>query len=219
MMKIKKQKNQRSKYKCLNSSERALIIQYIEEYKYSTSHVSLITGHNISTIKAIYQVYKKEGRIQKKEKRDKILNSIAQVQLFVVDDMNEKLINLGYQTEEFKVSNDDDSSAKEFKEQMLKELIQKKQSQILSLLSNQQAVLRFTNDINTILQQKTITNEFSFITPNSTLNCLEKQQIQFARTQNQEKCSNINKIPLMLKYSLNSQILKILGEQHKQMKT
>ncbi|CAD8168797.1 unnamed protein product [Paramecium octaurelia] len=218
-MKIKKYKHQRSKYKSINSCERALIIQYIEEYKYSPSNVSLITGHNISTIKAIYQVYKKEGRILKKERRDKILNSVAQVQLFVVDDMNGQLINLGYQTYEFKVRNDNDSSAQELKEQMIKELMQEKQSLILSLLSNQQAVQRFTNDINTLMQQKNITNQFGFINPISSLNCLEKQQIQFARNQIREKCSNINQIPLMLNYSLNSQILKILAEQHKQMKS
>lgn len=47
----------------------------------------MITGHNASTIKAIYQIYKKEGRINKKVKRDKILNLSYGLMLFVVDDM------------------------------------------------------------------------------------------------------------------------------------
>lgn len=50
------------------------------------SKVSMITGHNASTIKAIYQVYKKEGRVHKKDKRDKVLNVVTQLQLYMVDD-------------------------------------------------------------------------------------------------------------------------------------
>ncbi|CAD8171723.1 unnamed protein product [Paramecium pentaurelia] len=219
MMKIKKQKNQRSKYQSINSSERALVIQYIKEYKYSTSHVSMITGHNISTIKAIYKVYKKEGRVLKKEKRDKILNVVAQVQIFVVDDTKQSLANLGEEIKEFKAVKDNDNYVRVQTEQMIKELLQKKQFQILSLLSNQQAVEIYKKDMNTVLQQKNLTNGFNIMNPSSLLQFLERQQIEFSRNKKQEKCSNITQVPLISNQFLNSEILNILEEQHRLMKT
>ncbi|CAD8071418.1 unnamed protein product [Paramecium primaurelia] len=218
-MKIKKQKNHRSKYQSINSSERELIIQYIKEYKYSTSHVSMITGHNISTIKAIYKVYKNEGRVQKKDKRDKILNVVSQVQIFMVDEIKQSLANIGEEITEYKGLKDNDHYVREQTEQMIKQLLQKKQFQILSKLSNQQAIEIFKTEMNSFFQQKSLTNDFSIITPSSLQQFLERQQIKFSRNKNQEKYSDITQVPLISNKFLSSDILILLDEQHKLMKT
>ncbi|CAD8133647.1 unnamed protein product [Paramecium pentaurelia] len=48
--------------------------------------IAQITGHNLSTIKAIYRIYRNEGRINKKEKRDRELHTQKNVAVFVVDE-------------------------------------------------------------------------------------------------------------------------------------
>ncbi|CAD8073847.1 unnamed protein product [Paramecium sonneborni] len=211
IMKIKKLKNKRSKYKSINSNERALIIQYIEEYKYSTSHVSMITGHNKSTIKAIYQVYKKEGRVYKKEKRDRILNITAQVLLFVVDDLNESFVRLGEEFKDFKTVNEEDSDIIDFKEQLIKEQLINKKCQILSLLVNQQAENNFTEEMNTIIEQQSLTNDFRIFQ--------ERQSIKVSINRKQEKCSYINQIPKFFYQNFYSSVLNILDEQHRLMRS
>ncbi|CAD8062443.1 unnamed protein product [Paramecium primaurelia] len=218
MMKIKKQKNKRSKYKSINSNERALIIQYIEEYKYSTSHVSLITGHKTSTIKAIYQVYKKEGRINKKEKRDKILNITTQVILVVADDTNKSYVKLGEEIKEFKSVNDEDNNVRDSKEKMIKEQLLNKKYQILNSLTKQQAVENFTQEMNTIIQQKALTNEFLIIKQNSDLKCQQKQSLKLSRNKQLEIFSDITEFPLIQNQGFNQQVLKILEEQHRLMR-
>ncbi|CAD8156551.1 unnamed protein product [Paramecium octaurelia] len=218
MKKIKKQKNQRSKYNRVNSNERALIIQYIEEYKYSTSHVSLITGHNISTIKAIYSVYKKEGRVQKKEKRDKILYITTQVLLLVVDDTKESCVQLGEEIQKFEAIKEQDKKVGDSKEKMIKELLQNKKCQILCLLPNEQAVSNFTLDMNTIDQQKTLSNEFLNIENNLNLKCSQQQSLKYLRNKQLEIFSSITQIPEMQNNSLYSQLLSKLNVQHKLMR-
>lgn len=48
--------------------------------------IANLTGHNLSTIKAIYRIYKNEGRINKKEKRDKQIKIKQNVIVLVVDE-------------------------------------------------------------------------------------------------------------------------------------
>lgn len=48
--------------------------------------IANLTGHNLSTIKAIYRIYKNEGRIYKKEKRDKQTKIKQNVIVLVVDE-------------------------------------------------------------------------------------------------------------------------------------
>ncbi|CAK71953.1 unnamed protein product (macronuclear) [Paramecium tetraurelia] len=225
MKKIKKQKNYRSKYNSINSNERALIIQYIEQYKYSTSHVqlnnfqvSLITGHNISTIKAIYSVYKKEGRVQKKEKRDKILNITTQVLLLVVDDTNGKCVKLGEEIQKFEAIKEEDKNIRDSKEKMIQELLQNKKCQILSLLTNQQAVNNFTQDVNNIGQEKALSNEFLTTENNLNIKCGHKQSLKYLRNRQQENFPSINQNLQMLDKGFYSELQSRLYEQHKLMR-
>ncbi|CAD8078846.1 unnamed protein product [Paramecium sonneborni] len=216
MMKIKKEKIQRSKYKSISSDERELIIQYIEQYKYSSSHVSIITGHNISTIKAIYQVYKREGRIQKKQKRDKILKITSQVLFFVADDMKESFVKLGEDIKEFLDVKDDNTDIRDFKENMLKQQLINNKSRIFCQLVNQQAKNNFLEEMNIMIKQNALTKEFSTINPNTVPKFQESQQIN---NRKQEKCSYLTQIPQSENPSFYSQVQNKLYEQHALMKT
>ena len=83
----------KSKYKTISSDERSYILkQFIDRGLTATQvflyiiKVSQETGHNLSTIKAIFRVYKKEGRVHKKIKRDMHLRLIRHYAVLVYDD-------------------------------------------------------------------------------------------------------------------------------------
>ncbi|CAD8174989.1 unnamed protein product [Paramecium pentaurelia] len=162
-MKIKIQKASRSKYKSISSSERALIINYIEEYKYSTSHVSMITGHNASTIKAIYSVYKKQGRINKKAKRDKILNLTFGIILFVVDDIQGNLtkISMDSQESQHQIIEEGQFKLSTCHEQAIKKNLEQNKHKIISLLDNATSLDTFNREVNLITQQEYPSEQFS----------------------------------------------------------
>ncbi|CAK80930.1 unnamed protein product (macronuclear) [Paramecium tetraurelia] len=169
-MKIKKQKASRTKYKSISSSERALIIHYIEQYKYSTTHVSMITGHNASTIKAIYSVYKKQGRINKKAKRDKILNLTFRFILFVADDMyifqqcsQGSLTKLSVDSQESQhlLVEEGQDIKQTSHEQAIKKLLQINKPKIIDLLDNCMAIDTFEKQLKLMQQQEFPSRQFS----------------------------------------------------------
>ncbi|CAD8180192.1 unnamed protein product [Paramecium octaurelia] len=162
-MKIKKQKASRTKYKSISSSERALIIHYIEQYKYSTSHVSMITGHNASTIKAIYSVYKKQGRINKKAKRDKILNLTFRFILFVADDIQGSLTKLNVDSLESQhlLVEEGQVNIQTSQEQAIKKILQINKPKIIDLLDNSMAIDTFEKEFKLIQQHEFPSRQFS----------------------------------------------------------
>ncbi|CAD8077572.1 unnamed protein product [Paramecium primaurelia] len=192
-MKIKKQKALRSKYKSINSSERALIINYIEEYKYSTAHVSMITGHNASTIKAIYQVYKKQGRINKKVKRDKILNLKFQFMLFVYDDPKGNLTKINVEQHEYQkqIVEDQHMNQSNSQEQAIKRILECNQIKIMNLLDNANAIDTFKQEMKIIQSQELPSQQFSSLQLIPCFNIKENNQTKFLMKYNLKFISNL----------------------------
>ncbi|CAD8084703.1 unnamed protein product [Paramecium sonneborni] len=222
-MKIKKQKALRSKYKSINSSERALIIHYIEQYKYSTSHVSMITGHNASTIKAIYQIYKKEGRINKKVKRDKILNLSYGLMLFVVDDINGNLTRISieqHETQKQIVEEEQVNTSKSY-EQSIKQVLEQNKHKIVSFLDNVEAIDTFIKEVKIICQQEFPSQQFCNLRLSSCFKINDKKNVDqtikkniqnsfYNLSENQENTNSDEKS--------KSIVIKKLNEQYRQMK-
>ncbi|CAD8149957.1 unnamed protein product [Paramecium octaurelia] len=86
MISLSLQQSKKQKYKSVSSDERQQIIKLFLENAYSANQIANLTGHNLSTIKAIYRIYKNEGRIYKKEKRDKQIKIKKNVVVFVIDE-------------------------------------------------------------------------------------------------------------------------------------
>ncbi|CAK69892.1 unnamed protein product (macronuclear) [Paramecium tetraurelia] len=91
MISLSLQQSKKQKYKSISSDERQQVIKLFLENAYSANQIANITGHNLSTIKAIYRIYKKEGRIYKKEKRDKQIKIKKNVVLLVIDEKTSHL--------------------------------------------------------------------------------------------------------------------------------
>ncbi|CAD8172836.1 unnamed protein product [Paramecium octaurelia] len=75
-----------TKYKPIPGNERIQIVKALVNSKMSPSQVSDLTGYNLSTIKAIYRVYKQEGRMWKKEKRDQLVKVIQNFAICLIDE-------------------------------------------------------------------------------------------------------------------------------------
>ncbi|CAD8161603.1 unnamed protein product [Paramecium pentaurelia] len=86
MISLSLKQSKKQKYKSVSSDERQQIIKLFLENAYSANQIANLTGHNLSTIKAIYRIYKNEGRIYKKEKRDKQIKIKQNVIVLVVDE-------------------------------------------------------------------------------------------------------------------------------------
>ncbi|CAD8080066.1 unnamed protein product [Paramecium sonneborni] len=61
------------------------------ENAFSATQIAHLTGHNLSTIKAIYRIYKNEGRINKKERRDRQIQIKKNMLVLVVDEKTKKM--------------------------------------------------------------------------------------------------------------------------------
>ncbi|CAD8087681.1 unnamed protein product [Paramecium sonneborni] len=78
--------HQNTKYKPIPGDERIQIVKALVNSKMSASQVSDLTGYNLSTIKAIYRVYKQEGRMWKKEKRDQLVKVVQNFAICMIDE-------------------------------------------------------------------------------------------------------------------------------------
>ncbi|CAD8081488.1 unnamed protein product [Paramecium sonneborni] len=91
MISLSLQQSKKQKYKSVSSDERQKIIKMFLENAFSATQIAHLTGHNLSTIKAIYRIYKNEGRIKKKERRDREIQIRQNVLVFVVDEKTKKM--------------------------------------------------------------------------------------------------------------------------------
>ncbi|CAD8168706.1 unnamed protein product [Paramecium pentaurelia] len=91
MINLSLKHSKRQKYNSISSDERQNIIKMFLENDYSAIQIAQLTGHNLSTIKAIYRIYKNEGRINKKERRDRQINIKQNVVVLMVDDNTRKM--------------------------------------------------------------------------------------------------------------------------------
>ncbi|CAD8075105.1 unnamed protein product [Paramecium primaurelia] len=91
MINLSLKHSKRQKYNSISSDERQNIIKMFLENDYSAIQIAHLTGHNLSTIKAIYRIYKNEGRINKKERRDRQINIKQNVVVLMLDDNTRKM--------------------------------------------------------------------------------------------------------------------------------
>ncbi|CAD8160231.1 unnamed protein product [Paramecium octaurelia] len=91
MKNLSLKQSKRQKYNSVSSDDRQKIIKMFLENDYSAIQIAHLTGHNLSTIKAIYRIYKNEGRINKKERRDRQINIQQNVVVLMVDEKTRKM--------------------------------------------------------------------------------------------------------------------------------
>ncbi|CAK56792.1 unnamed protein product (macronuclear) [Paramecium tetraurelia] len=182
----------------------------------------MITGHNASTIKAIYQVYKKQGRINKKVKRDKVLNSTFQFMLFVADDPHANLSKISVEQYEFQkqIAEEQQMNLSNSHEQAITRILEQNKLKIMNLLDNSTALDTFNQEMKMISSQDHPSQQFSTLNL-SCFSCNEKNQPSFLMnkntqflpdliSENQEYVEDDGKNKL--------KILKKLNEQYRQMK-
>ncbi|CAK80461.1 unnamed protein product (macronuclear) [Paramecium tetraurelia] len=91
MKNLSLKQSKRQKYNSVCSDDRQKIIKMFLENDYTAIQIAQLTGHNLSTIKAIYRIYKNEGRINKKERRDRQINIQQNVVVLMVDEKTRKM--------------------------------------------------------------------------------------------------------------------------------
>ncbi|CAD8073334.1 unnamed protein product [Paramecium sonneborni] len=149
-MNIKLEKKQR--YKSVNSEERLKIIKYFLEGSLSASQIAQVTGHNLSTIKAIFRIYRNEGRINKKQKRDRELHIQKNVAVFVVDEKKRSLnLILKQQTKQEVILRSHD----QFYEQqndIVNETIQQSVNEVINNMNSYQSKQNFDQALKIMLK-------------------------------------------------------------------
>ncbi|CAD8172437.1 unnamed protein product [Paramecium octaurelia] len=182
----------------------------------------MITGHNASTIKAIYQVYKKQGRINKKVKRDKVLNQTFQFMLFVVDDPHSNLTKISVEQHEFQklIAEEQHMNLSNSQEQAITRILEQNKLKIMNLLDNASALDTFNQEMNLISSQDHPSQQFSTLNL-SCFRCKEKNQPTFLISKNKQFLTDLiseNQEDVEDDEKNKFRILKTLNEQYRQMK-
>ncbi|CAK80162.1 unnamed protein product (macronuclear) [Paramecium tetraurelia] len=143
---------QKQKYQSVNSEERLKIIKYFIEGSLSASQIAQITGYNLSTIKAIFRVYRNEGRIDKKQKRDRELHAQKNVAVFIVDEETRYLKFIIKQQTKKEVILRSHEKYMETSNDIVNITLQKAQNEIRNNLSNLQSKRNFDESLESILK-------------------------------------------------------------------
>ncbi|CAD8083792.1 unnamed protein product [Paramecium sonneborni] len=227
---IKQEKKQR--YKSVNSEERLKIIKYFIEGSLSASQIAQITGHNLSTIKAIFRIYKNEGRINKKEKRDRELHIQKNVAVFVVDEKTRylNLIFKQHMKQEVILRSHDQFS--EQQNDIINETLQQSANEVRNNMNSYQSKKNFdqalkriqTNGIkeedfqNISLKDNFQTNTYTQINGSTISNLFKnKQEQSFEKAQvipPQKICIKQNQELNDLKRVFQQQVEEFLGKTH-----
>ncbi|CAD8162567.1 unnamed protein product [Paramecium pentaurelia] len=166
-MNMKPEKKQ--KYKSVNSEERSKIINYFIEGSLSASQIAQITGHNLSTIKAIFRIYRNEGRINKKEKRDRELHIQKNVAVFIVDDKTRylKFISKQHMKQEVILRSHDKFC--ESQRDIVNETLQKSANEVRNNLNSFQSKRNFDQALQRILTNGKKEDDFINISSNNNM--------------------------------------------------
>ncbi|CAD8176172.1 unnamed protein product [Paramecium octaurelia] len=142
----------KQKYQSVNSEERLKIIKYFIEGSLSASQIAQITGYNLSTIKAIFRVYRNEGRIDKKQKRDRELHAQKNVAVFIVDEETRYLKFIVKQQTKKEVILRSHEKFMETSNDIVNITLQKAENEIRNNLSNLQSKRNFDESLESILK-------------------------------------------------------------------
>ncbi|CAK61572.1 unnamed protein product (macronuclear) [Paramecium tetraurelia] len=181
-MNIKPEKKQ--KYKSVNSEERSKIINYFIEGSLSASQIAQITGHNLSTIKAIFRIYRNEGRINKKEKRDREVHIQKNVAVFIVDDQTRSLKFISKQHMKQEVILRSHDKFCESQIDILNETLQKSASEVRNNLNSFQSKRNFDQALQRMLTNGKKEDDFINISSNTTFQLDANTRVNVSKISN-----------------------------------
>ncbi|KAM3129446.1 hypothetical protein pb186bvf_018438 [Paramecium bursaria] len=198
----------KSKYKTISSDERSYILKQFIDRGLTATQVSQETGHNLSTIKAIFRVYKKEGRVHKKLKRDMHLKLIRHYAVLLYDDEKSQP-QFEFLQAKRKITNHiirEGQDCQDHVENELRNQIDSSKVKVLQYLNSENSRFQFIKDVEIALKHQTTYAEI-----NPTVQKIEKNLFKLA-TELKKQFEN-TKVEPDLGMKLETETQKMIDEK------